>query len=85
MAFGWFMQIHVLEVKLLFLFLCDFGNALGGLPLPKGSAAKRKYIPVFPLNAKKVRIFEIISGGFAVKIQQCVKKVRRFLVRFSVC
>ena len=29
---------------------------------------------VFPLNAKKVRICEIMSGGFAVKIQQCVKK-----------
>ena len=29
--------------------------------------------PVFPLNAKKVRICEIMSGGFAVKIQQCVK------------
>ena len=28
----------------------------------------------FPLNAKKVRICEIISGGFTVKIQQCVKK-----------
>ena len=29
---------------------------------------------MFPLNAKKVRICEIMSGGFAVKIQQCVKK-----------
>ena len=28
---------------------------------------------VFPLNAKKVRICEMMSGGFAVKIQQCVK------------
>ena len=41
--------------------------------------------PVFPLNAKKVRICEIMSGGFAVKIQQCVKKVRQFLVTFSFC
>ena len=40
---------------------------------------------VFPLNAKKVRICEIMSGGFAVKIQRCVKKVRRFLVTFSFC
>ena len=29
---------------------------------------------VFLLNAKKVRIFKIMSGGYAVKIQQCVKK-----------
>ena len=28
----------------------------------------------FPINAKKVRICEIMSGGFAVKNQQCVKK-----------
>ena len=28
---------------------------------------------VFPLNAKKVQICEIMSGRFAVKIQQCVK------------
>ena len=40
---------------------------------------------VFPLNAKKVQICEIMSSGFAVKIQQCVKKVRRFLVTFSLC
>ena len=40
---------------------------------------------VFSLNAKKVRICEIMSGGFAVKIQQCVKQVRRFLVTFSFC
>ena len=47
----------------------------------------RNYVrqPVFPLNAKKVRICEIMSGGFAVKIQQCVKNVRRFLVTFSLC
>ena len=31
--------------------------------------------PVFPLNAKKVRICEIVSGGFAVKIHKCVKNV----------
>ena len=30
--------------------------------------------PVFPLNAKKVRICEIMSGRFAVKIQQVRKK-----------
>ena len=41
--------------------------------------------PVFPLNAKKVRICEIMSGGFAVKIQQIVKNVRRFLVTLSLC
>ena len=41
--------------------------------------------PVFPLNAKKVRICEIVSGGFAVKIHKCVKNVRRFLVTFSLC
>ena len=33
---------------------------------------------VFPLHAKKVRSREIISGGFAVKIQQRVKKSGRF-------
>ena len=38
---------------------------------------------VFPLNTKKVQICEIMSGGFAVKIQQCVKQVRWFLVTFS--
>ena len=42
-------------------------------------------LAVFPLNAKKVRFCETMSGGFAVEIQQCVKKVRRFLVSFSVC
>ena len=36
----------------------------------------------FHLNAKKLRICEIMSGGFTVKIQQCVKNVRRFLVTF---
>ena len=41
--------------------------------------------PVFLLNAEKVRICEIMSGGFAVEIQQCVKNVRRFLVTFSLC
>ena len=40
---------------------------------------------VFPLNAKKVRICEIMSGGFAIIIQQCVKKVWRLLVTFSLC
>ena len=74
----------ILSAKFLFLFLCDFGNALGGLPLPKGSAAKKIHASV-PFKRKKVRIFEIISGGFAVKFQQCVKKVRRFLVSFLVC
>ena len=34
--------------------------------------------PLFPLIAKKVRICEIMSGGFAVKIQQCVKKFGGF-------
>ena len=38
-----------------------------------------------PFKRKKVRICEIMSGGFAVKIQQCVKKVRWFLVTFSFC
>ena len=38
-----------------------------------------------PFKRKKVRIYEIMSGGFAVKIQQCVKNVRRFLVTFSLC
>ena len=33
---------------------------------------------VFPLNAKKVRIREIMSGGFAVKIQQRVTKSSGF-------
>ena len=32
----------------------------------------------FTLNAKKVRICEIMSGGFTVKIQQCVKKSGSF-------
>ena len=40
---------------------------------------------VFPSNAKKVRICEIMSDGFAVKIQQGIKKVWRFLVTFSLC
>ena len=40
---------------------------------------------VFPLNAEKVRICEIMSGGFAVEIQQYVKNVRRFLITFSLC
>ena len=31
-------------------------------------------LALFPLIAKKMRICEIMSGGFAVKIQQCVKK-----------
>ena len=31
-------------------------------------------VKVFPLHSKKLRICEILSGGFAVKIQQCVKK-----------
>ena len=39
----------------------------------------------FHLNAKKLRICEIMSGGFTVKIQQCVKNVRRFLVTFLLC
>ena len=37
------------------------------------SAPSSDRLSVFPLKAKKVRIFEIMSGGFAVKIQQCVK------------
>ena len=46
---------------------------------------EKGFATVFPLNAKKERICEIMSGGFAVKIQQCIKKVRRFLVTFSFC
>ena len=45
----------------------------------------QKMSAVFPLNAEKVRICEIMSGGFAVEIQQCVKNVRQFLVTFSLC
>ena len=33
---------------------------------------------MFPLNAKKVQICKIMFHGFAVKIQQCVKKVGSF-------
>ena len=33
---------------------------------------------MFPLNAKKVRICEIMFGRFAVKIQQCVKGLAVF-------
>ena len=33
---------------------------------------------VFPLNANKLRICEIMSGGFAVKIQQSIKKFGGF-------
>ena len=38
-----------------------------------------------PFKREKVRICEIMSGGFAVKIQQCVKNVGRFSVTFSLC
>ena len=40
---------------------------------------------VFPLNPPKVRICEIMSSGFTVKILQCVKKVQQFLITFSHC
>ena len=40
---------------------------------------------VLPLHAKKVQIQEIVPGGFAVRIQQCVKKSGGFWVIFSVC
>ena len=35
-----------------------------------------------PFKRKKVRICEIMSGGFAVKIQQCVKKSGGFWYLF---
>ena len=50
-----------------------------------GTHTSWESLPVFPLNAKKVQICEIMSNGFAVKIQQCIKKVQQFLVAFSVC
>ena len=53
---------------------CEFLSVDEQIMPYKGNHNSKQYIPLFPLNAKKVRICEIMSGGFAVKIQQCVKK-----------
>ena len=38
------------------------------------AGSKNMFLAVFPTNAKKVRICQNLSDGFAVKIQGCVKK-----------
>ena len=47
---------------------CEFLSVDEQIMPYKGNHSSKQYIPLFPLNAKKVRICEIMSGGFAVKI-----------------